>query len=241
MIDFHTHILPNIDDGSDNVGESIAMLKLLKAQGIQLVFATSHFYANHHTPQSFLKRRENAARKLREEVLRAGLEGTMPEIRLGAEVHYFSGISQCDAIRGLAIEGTNLLLLELPYGVWDESILEEIDAIERNLGMQVVLAHLDRYYVIGKNKLYIRRLLDMGILVQINIDAFLSFRSRRNVVKLMLEGRIYALGSDCHNLKERKPQWEALRNYIKKKNLIKLFDDIHENIHQNIEVQLKED
>ena len=46
MIDFHSHVLPGIDDGSDSVATSLAMLAEMKAQGIEAVFATPHFYAN---------------------------------------------------------------------------------------------------------------------------------------------------------------------------------------------------
>ena len=37
MIDFHSHILPEIDDGAKSVEESIAMLKMLKEQGVEVI------------------------------------------------------------------------------------------------------------------------------------------------------------------------------------------------------------
>ena len=46
MIDFHTHILPLMDDGSKSIEESIKMLKMLSAQGVKRIVATPHFYAN---------------------------------------------------------------------------------------------------------------------------------------------------------------------------------------------------
>ena len=57
VIDFHSHILPGIDDGSKNVEESLQMLRMMAKQGITHVVATPHFYPQHDTPESFLKRR----------------------------------------------------------------------------------------------------------------------------------------------------------------------------------------
>ena len=58
MIDFHTHILPKMDDGSKSTEESIAMLKMQAEQGIRWVVATPHFYAEPESPQDFLQRRK---------------------------------------------------------------------------------------------------------------------------------------------------------------------------------------
>ena len=58
MIDWHSHILPGMDDGSKDPEESIAMLDMLEQQGIDTVIATPHFYANEETTEEFLGRRK---------------------------------------------------------------------------------------------------------------------------------------------------------------------------------------
>ena len=68
FIDFHTHILPGIDDGSASVEESIELLKAEAAQGITKVVATPHFYANYDSPERFLERRAKAKVLLDEEI-----------------------------------------------------------------------------------------------------------------------------------------------------------------------------
>ena len=83
MIDWHTHILPEMDDGSQDVAESISMINMLVSQGINTVIATPHFYANDETVDSFLERRKKAL-----ELLMAELPEGPPEIKLGAEVRY---------------------------------------------------------------------------------------------------------------------------------------------------------
>ena len=55
MIDFHTHILPEMDDGSESVEESIQMLELSAGQGVKWMVATPHFYADREDPKTFLE------------------------------------------------------------------------------------------------------------------------------------------------------------------------------------------
>ena len=112
MIDLHTHILPQIDDGSQSVPESVSLLREERRQGVDTVFLTPHFYAEENCPVSFLKKRYRAWRKL-EPYLFPGL----PTVRLGAEVQYFEGICAVEDIRHLRIVGTDYLLLEMPFSM----------------------------------------------------------------------------------------------------------------------------
>ena len=68
FIDFHSHVLPGIDDGSSGVKESIAMLQSMARSGITHVVATPHFYAQYDSPERFLKRRGESEARLREEM-----------------------------------------------------------------------------------------------------------------------------------------------------------------------------
>ena len=58
LFDTHTHILPEMDDGSSSVKESIAMLNCLKEQGVSAVALTPHFYPGRESPEEFLRRRQ---------------------------------------------------------------------------------------------------------------------------------------------------------------------------------------
>jgi len=81
MIDLHTHILPNVDDGSSSLEESLALLRMLASQGVTLTAATPHFYATSDTPEQFFRRREAAWQQLS-----GAMESGMPCVLLGAEV-----------------------------------------------------------------------------------------------------------------------------------------------------------
>ena len=206
MIDFHSHILPAIDDGSQSVEESLEMLRALKAQGVDTVIATSHFYATHRSPESYLQRRNAAFDKLKQV-----LTDDCPRIILGAEVLYFPGISRVDALESLCTEGTDLLLLEMPFTSWSESMIAEVNEMARNHRVQLIMAHIERYYFKQKVSVW-DEFLSRGILMQSNADFFLPFWEGRKALKLLREGRIHLLGTDCHNMTDRRPRMdEAVR------------------------------
>ncbi|MBR1723547.1 MAG: histidinol-phosphatase, partial [Ruminococcus sp.] len=109
-IDFHSHILPGIDDGSKNIEESVALLDIMAADGVDIVVATPHFYCTHRSIHSFLERRNNAYKKLK-----PYLKPEHPRILLGGEVLYDDILIGKDDLSRLTIQGTNFMLLEMPY------------------------------------------------------------------------------------------------------------------------------
>ncbi len=206
MIDFHSHILPQIDDGSSGVKESLEMLEELSLQGVDTVVATSHFYATQRSPQEFLARRERAF-----EQLKARLPENAPRILLGAEVLYFPGMSRMDELSTLCIEGTNILLLEMPFRPWSEHMIREVHDLARSGRYTLMMAHIERYYDDQPVSVW-DDLLGEGVLMQSNADCFLPFFAGRKALRLLREDRIHLLGTDCHNMTSRPPQMdEALR------------------------------
>lgn len=211
MIDLHSHILPNIDDGSKSVEMSYKMLELLGQQGVDTVAATPHFYPNRHAPESFLSRRQAAFEKL--QPLKEGL----PKVLLGAEVAYFEGIGNCRDLINMQIGETGLLLVEMPFKNWTDRMVRELDQISLGLGLTPVLAHVDRY--LGREQLpkYLEQLLAQGVALQCNADAFLKMGHRRYLLGLVKQGYIRYLGSDTHNLTTRPPRMEEACRYITQK------------------------
>ncbi|MCD7830006.1 MAG: capsular polysaccharide biosynthesis protein [Clostridiales bacterium] len=212
MIDFHSHILPAIDDGSSSVEESVEMLRLAYRGGTRTMMATSHFYAQREAPEDFLERRGAAWAKLA-----PALPEDVPEITLGAEVYFYAGISETDCLPRLCAEGSNLLLLEMPFQRWSERTTAEAISIAQDRGLTVLLAHIDRYLDFQTPDVW-DTLEENGIRFQVNASAFLdSWRTRRRAYKLLREGKISALGSDCHNMRGRKPNLDAALAAIEKK------------------------
>jgi protein-tyrosine phosphatase len=212
MTDFHAHLLPAIDDGSDSVETSLAMLDIWRAQGIGRVCATPHFYAERTTPERFLSRRAAALQALKA----AGGGGPKgPEIRCGAEVRFFDGVGAAEALPALCLEGSDLLLLEMPFTRWTDRMLGEVAEI-RQRGLRPVAAHLERYLDLNPGQT-IRRFLDMDVLIQCNAEFFLSRRTARRALRMLREERIHFLGSDAHNVSSRAPDLGPALDLIERK------------------------
>lgn len=210
MIDFHSHILPGIDDGSKDVATSLLMLNAMKKQGADTVCATSHFYATQRSMDRFLFRRQEAWERL-EEVL----PEDAPRILLGAEVLYFPGISRMEELPELCLEGTNILLLEMPFEPWTAHCTQEVRELARNGGLQILMAHIERYFFYQPIDVW-DEFLDLGILMQSNAEFFLPFKTRRKAMRLLEDGYIHLLGSDAHNMSSRAPNLDKARMRIEK-------------------------
>lgn len=70
VIDFHSHILPGIDDGSKNVETSIEMLRRSKAAGVDIMIATPHFYADCDRIERFTEKRLGAYQKIEDQLVK---------------------------------------------------------------------------------------------------------------------------------------------------------------------------
>lgn len=209
MFDIHSHILPGIDDGSRNVDMSIEMLREEVAQGVEGIVCTPHFYADSDTPKEFWDRRQRAVESL---AARIGEVEGCPPIVLGAEVHFYVGMSRSESLRNLTMGNTDYILVEMPFRHWNRSFIQEIRDIGNNLRLQVIIAHLNRYMDRDKNLLE-ELIYDTGALIQVNAEAFIDRSSKRKMTKLLKDGQIDFLGSDCHNMADRAPNLEeAMRN-----------------------------
>ncbi len=211
MIDWHSHILPGMDDGSKSVEQSAELLGMLSEQGIRTVVATPHYYANDESVRDFLERRSKALLKLESELC-----GSFPEILLGAEVRFYHGISRMQELKGLCVQGSRLLLLEMPESTWTEYTVRELTELSGVREIKVVLAHIERY--LGhQNAAIWERLRDSGIMMQANASFFNSIATRRKALSLLKNQKIHFIGSDCHNTVHRPPDIGRAYGIIQKK------------------------
>ena len=214
MADFHTHIIPGIDDGSRDLDETGQLLMQERQHGVTTVVATPHFYAQKTSVSTFLERREAAYEKTMDWI--AGQEG-MPKLLKAAEVYFFPGMGKASALPQLTIEGTNVLLLEMPFAQWTDSVYREVREIIEKQKLTVLLAHLERFFQYQKDKSILEEVLDLPVYVQINAGSLLEWGSRRLDGKIIKSGLPVVLGSDCHNMRHRKPNLEEGRAVIRKK------------------------
>ena len=209
MVDFHTHILPGIDDGSNSVITSKKMLDAMREQNVKTIVATPHFIPEKEEVSSFIARRQSAIDEI---------TPYLGDIRLvpAAEVKYCRNISKIENIGKASIGDSGYILVEMTYHQWNKQIVDDVIAIMDTTGIVPILAHVDRYWNKDTNK-YFDRFLDAGVLMQLNTSAFEGFWERRKFIKLINDGKIHLIGSDCHNMTKRSPNlgfgYETLAKY----------------------------
>lgn len=191
FIDFHSHILPAADHGSSNLETSLKQVALARAAGVEVLVATPHFYPRYDSAAKFLDRRAETA-----ELLRSALPADAPKLLVGGEIQLCRGLERMPELEKLCIEGTNVLLLELPPTFSMQHYEQTLDALLYERKLQVVLAHIDRY-----NSSVIDLLLDIGFRGQLNLDAFSSWRRKKQALQWAKSPCIVALGSDLHGVK----------------------------------------
>lgn len=196
MIDFHSHILPEMDDGSQSPEESVQMLQLLRRQGVDTVIATPHFYGSKENLDKFLARRDASRKRLPYD------PETMPKILMGAEVAYYWDMSRSEELRRLCVEDSSVLLIEMPFYKWTKRMVEDLCNMQK-AGYIPVIAHVDRYWKRGQFLSHWRRLRKAGVWFQCNANGFLPKCSGGRMVRMLKIGAIHFLGSDCHNMGKR--------------------------------------
>lgn len=201
-IDFHTHILPGIDDGAKTVEDAVSMLKIAGKCGAETVVLTPHYSASMSVSEFCQKRKEQY--KLLENAIKKD-GGDFPKLLLGAEVLIDGAISEKEDLEKLCVEGTDLLLLEFPYANWNDWHFQEVYRVIAERNLTPVMAHIERYLKSPKELDKIDKLVTIDARFQVNADTFLTFSGKRIIRALAAEGFISAIGSDCHGIKRRSP------------------------------------
>ena len=211
VIDFHSHILPGIDDGSRNVETSIGMLWMCKEHGVDTMIATPHFYADSNTVERFIDSRQKAYDKVMAENM------DIPQIIMGAEVAFFAGISRAEKTDALKVEGTDIMLLEMPFVTWSDSVVQEVRDLIEKRHFHIILAHIERFLQIPGNKPYVRQILELPVTVQVNAETLLDFRQKGKMLKMFKKRQAHIIGSDCHGMHHRVPNLWLGREVLEKK------------------------
>lgn len=199
------------------------MLKMASRQGIHGMIATPHFYAHHDTPAHFLQQRRESLLRLQEAMSQ---EEDLPAIRVGAEVYYFSGISDSDILDSLVIEGTNCVLLEMPMDKWTKKMYKELEDIRLKRGLLPIIAHVDRYLSPLRTHGIPQALEKLPVAVQANANFFIRHSTRQMALRMLRSGQIHLLGSDCHNSTSRPPNLESALEIISHRLDVSVLDNI---------------
>jgi protein-tyrosine phosphatase len=206
-VDMHSHLLPGIDDGAKNIENSVSYIKALHELGLHTFICTPHIFKelypnNKGTILPVLE-------KLREEP-----ELKKLPIRIDAAAEYMIDADFDEPFKKsdlLCLPG-NQLLIEMSYIAENPQIEKYI--FDLNIkGYKPILAHPERYVFYHNDIAKIRRLQEMGCLLQMNIlspSGYYGKEVKQVAMKLVKEGLIDLIGTDLHH--ER--HLEALKIFL---------------------------
>lgn len=186
-VDFHSHVLPGADHGSENIEMSLSQILHAQKANVDTIVATPHFYMTTDTVDSFIKRRDDAY----EQLVSQDLGGI--HIVKAAEVLVETDIEKLEDLERLCIGDTNYILLEMPPEPWQYWIIESVYKISAVRRLRPILAHIDRYSHSSG-----RKMIGTGADIQMNANAFIDKRERRRLLELIADQSIHIIGSDAH-------------------------------------------
>ena len=217
-IDFHTHLLPDVDCSGDPK-LAAAFINIMKRSGIRHIVLTPHFYPQLHSSiNDFIKSRNLKIAALQNELAKSDIN----EIELipAAEILLCPNIHELDGLEKLCINNTKSILFEMPDLPWGESLIETLESV-RKIGLDVIIAHADRYGV-KESQIFI----DMGFKIQLNAEGLCSVFKKSKFIDWAKNGYVYALGSDKHIHSKNPPS--DYRNFIKAADSLSSFSHIIE-------------
>ncbi len=225
MIDFHSHILPDMDDGAKDIKTSLDMLRESSIQGTNTIVSTSHCYPkNEESIKNFLLYREVSYQQLSDKIKKSDI--ALPKIIKGCEVNMLTDLSDLKNIYSLCIENTNYILIEMPYSLWKDWMLECVYKLTL-LGLKPIMAHIDRYTIQDIQNL--SSLVEFGVVFQINGELFLDKKMKKIADKIMYGSCAHILGSDMHSMNVRKPNIAQAKDIITTRYGAQCFEQMKEN------------
>ncbi len=209
--DMHSHILPEMDDGSKSVELSLEIIDKLRAQNVKKICFTPHFYTNEESLESFVKRRYESMNKLIPK-----LPGDI-DVCIGAEVYVTSYLFNNKDLSQICYGNSKYILCEFSFGShFTGKTLDYFNRLRGNYGLKPVLTHIERYHHLMDDEGLVEDLADEGIIIQTNVGAFKGFSQKRKLLKYIRRGYIDIVGTDCHSLTRGNPD-----EYIPTINLIR--------------------
>ena len=215
MIDFHSHILPNVDDGSRSVEETFAMIKEAEKAGFEAIISTSHYMEGYYETQ-------NKERSFWLEAMEKNFESQNINMKLylGNEIYITENIIKIlEDDKASTINNTSYVLFEMPLNVEPMNLYEIVFEMIK-CKLVPILAHPERYSFVQKDPELIYDLMQKGVLMQSNYGSFIGMYGKGAEIiatKLLQNNMIQFLGSDVHRAKTIYPQIPAIIRELKEK------------------------
>lgn len=204
MIDFHTHILPNIDDGSRSIEETFNLIEEAKEAGFDKIVLTPHYMEGYY--ETDVAEREAWLDAISKNLFIKRFNGSL---YLGNEIYMSDNlISLLENAKASTINNTSYVLFELPLNAEPLNLYNIIYEMEKNK-IVPVMAHPERYAFVQKDPELLYDLVNKGVLLQSNFGSIIGqYGNKAKVlVKKMLECKlVHFMGTDVHREKTIYPK-----------------------------------
>lgn len=211
MIDFHSHIIYDVDDGAETIEDSKSLLEISKNDGIRKVCATSHYVCNvcEQNKDEYFSKLDEIREVTGMDVI-SGLE-----VRINPEIvyKYEKGDIWC-------INNKKYMLLELPFEEIPKYTMDVIHEL-KVCGVKPILAHPERNEVIKAKPAKLAEFIDEGVLMQVCRGSIFGRHGKRCawLAKRMVKNNmVHLLGSDAHNLNDRTTELKSAYDFVLKYN-----------------------
>lgn len=196
MIDFHTHILPNIDDGSRSIEETFNLINEAKNVGFEAIISTSHYIEEYYETNA--PEREVWINAIYENLQAKNID---IKLYLGNEIYISENIIKLlEEGKASTINDTSYVLFEMPLNVEPMNLYDVIYEMMQ-YKLVPILAHPERYSFVQKEPELIYDLIEKGVLMQANYGSILGIYGEKPkmIVRKFLENNmIHFLGTDVH-------------------------------------------
>lgn len=215
IIDIHSHILPDIDDGARNEEESLKMLQIAADEGICEIIATPHFHyrRGHAAPEEI----RNAAKKMQSILRDRGLSITL---HTGNELYYTHELLETvKAGEALTMADSDYVLLEFSPESERRRIQNAVYEF-LNEGYNPIIAHMERYLAFQKHPDFAEMIHEMGAYFQMNGGSLLGnagWNTKRFSKSMVKQGLIHFVASDAHDTAGRSPAFTKVSEWIGRK------------------------
>lgn len=214
LVDIHTHVLPDVDDGPKDWEGSLEMLRRAAETGTRLVAATSHQPGGWRGPRPVLP----AVRALVEALnARARQAGIPVRVVPGAEIYLTEEAADLVLAGELpTLNDTRYVLVEFGFDEWPANVEQSVRRLV-DAGYWPVVAHPERYRVIQEAPSRLYPFLEMGCLLQVNATSLTGYHGRdvqRLAVWLFEQGYAHCVASDAHNAHSRPPVLSGARDEL---------------------------
>ena len=228
MIDIHSHLIYGVDDGSKDIETSIDILDNLSKNGVTDIILTPHYI----TDTNYVSSKMDNIKKLIELKTEVKKQGININLYIGNEIYIDPNILELIKENKMCtLNNTEYILVELPMSGNYQDYQEIFENLIR-IGFKVILAHPERYVAFQKDLNRIDEMINMGILLQCNIDSILGYygKSAKKTIKYILKNKLVSfVGTDIHSKKNDYSYIEKAKNKFRKY----LTDEEIENVFNN--------